>query len=156
MAHKRFPIQVAVVFLMLSGLAEASEWPPAAQYKNSVDAARETLSQYRTLAEMAFLVGDEPERCIDVSNETRICSWPLGRAGTAFELSTLVGAAPERCLLSESVFFCIWKTHSGTYGHGTLAVGIDASFRKKVRLRCIRPADGSPRKPDSCEAEIGG
>ncbi len=79
----------------------------------------------------------------------------LADARTAIELSTLVGDAPEACQSRDARFLCVWKSNSGTYGHGTLAVSIDADFGKKVRLRCWLPAEGSPRAPDACSVDIG-
>lgn len=51
---------------------------------------------------------------------------------------------------------CIWRSDSGTYGHGTLAMSIEANFSKKIDLNCSLPADGTPRAPDSCDVYISG
>lgn len=88
----------------------------------------------------------------NLSAEARLL---LAGARTAFELSTLVGDAPYQCRSGKNRVLCTWKTTAATYGHGTLAMSIDAPFRKKVRMNCSLPADGSPREPDSCMVEIG-
>ena len=80
----------------------------------------------------------------------------LADAHTAIELSTLVGDAPAACQSRDAGFLCLWKANSGTYGHGTLAVSIDASFSKKIRLSCRLPAEGTRRAPDACSVNIGG
>jgi hypothetical protein len=80
----------------------------------------------------------------------------LDEALTVFELSTLVGTIPDQCFQNEETFFCTWGSHAGTYGHGTLAMAIEARFSKKVKLRCSLPADGQARTKDSCQVAIGG
>lgn len=77
-------------------------------------------------------------------------------ARTLVELSRLLGAAPDECFpRADGAQWCIWRTSSATYGHGTLATWIGAPYGKRVRLSCLLPADGSPREPESCLAEIG-
>lgn len=80
----------------------------------------------------------------------------LATARTVFELSTLVGTIPDQCFQNEEKVFCTWGSDAGTYGHGTLAMAIEASFSKKVKLRCSLPADGQARSKDSCQVAIGG
>jgi hypothetical protein len=80
----------------------------------------------------------------------------IANSKTAFALSTLVGDAPVECRSTANRVYCTWKTNAGTYGHGTLAMSIGASLRKKVRMGCMLPADGSPRAPDACSVTIGG
>jgi len=80
----------------------------------------------------------------------------LAQARTLLELSRLVGAAPDECLpVAPGVRSCVWRATSRTLGHALLAATIEAPRRKKVRLECLLPADGSPRAADSCEVEIG-
>ena len=80
----------------------------------------------------------------------------LDRSKTAFQLSTLVGDAPYSCLnASASSMVCRWKTHNGTYGHGTLAHLIGTELGNRVVLFCELPRDGSPRGPDSCTVRVG-
>ncbi|MHC4448388.1 MAG: hypothetical protein ACYSXF_11520 [Planctomycetota bacterium] len=77
-------------------------------------------------------------------------------AVTLADLSRLVGAAPDECTAaSGGLRFCLWRTTNRTFGHGTLAMWIGASKGKKIRLRCLLPDDGSPRRPGSCSAEVG-
>lgn len=80
----------------------------------------------------------------------------LADARNAFELSALVGDAPDYCQseIGEQVH-CLWRTTAATYGHGTLAMTIGAPFRKKVRLSCRLPVQGSPRGAKSCVVTIG-
>jgi hypothetical protein len=81
----------------------------------------------------------------------------IARAVTLVDLSRLMGAAPSECTaVSAGTRFCLWRTTSRTFGHGTLAMWIRASKGKKIRLRCALPDDGSPRQPGSCSAEVGG
>ena len=80
----------------------------------------------------------------------------LDEALTVFELSTLVGDIPDQCYTNAETVYCTWGSHKGTYGHGTLAMAIEASFSKKVKLLCSLPADGEDRKKDSCQVAIGG
>lgn len=80
----------------------------------------------------------------------------LAGARTAFELSTLVGDAPSHCQQGATSVSCTWKATAGTCGHGTLAISIDAPFRKKVRMSCRLPKDGSVRAANSCSVVIGG
>ena len=79
----------------------------------------------------------------------------LTDARTAIELSTLVGDAPEDCRSRDAVIVCVWKSNAGTYGHGSLAISIDADSGKRVRMNCRLPADGAPRDADACRVEIG-
>jgi hypothetical protein len=80
----------------------------------------------------------------------------ISNADTLPRLSRLMGAIPDGCSpMSPREQVCIWQTTSRTQGHGTLMVWIGAAPRKKIRLRCVLPSDGSPRAPDSCLAEIG-
>lgn len=80
----------------------------------------------------------------------------LDRAVTVFDLSTLVGDAPESCVFGDDEAFCVWRTDASTYGHGTIALTIGASFSKKVTLSCRVPLAGGARSPDACTAAIGG
>ena len=79
----------------------------------------------------------------------------LSQAKTAFALSTLVGDAPWNCPRGSRYSHCTWKTTAATYGHGTLAMSIDANLTKKVRMSCKLPGDGTDRAPDSCTVAIG-
>ena len=86
----------------------------------------------------------------------KMASQLLDQSKTAFQLSTLVGDAPDSCFnASASFMVCRWKTHNGTYGHGTLAHLIGTNFGDRVVLFCELPRDGSPRGPDSCTVEVG-
>jgi hypothetical protein len=80
----------------------------------------------------------------------------IDQARTAFALSTLVGDAPASCRFGETESVCSWPTDASTYGHGTLALSIRASYSKKVTLTCRLPVDGGPRAPDACSVSIGG
>jgi len=80
----------------------------------------------------------------------------LDRSRTLVSRSRLLGAAPASCRdHSETERFCLWRLSNHTYGHGTVAATIGAPMGKKVRLRCFLPLDGSERRADSCNAEIG-
>jgi hypothetical protein len=80
----------------------------------------------------------------------------LAKAETLIEISRLVGAAPDQCRSQgPGTRTCLWRATSQTQGHAILAAGIAAPKRKKVRLECRLPADGSARRADSCKVEIG-
>ena len=80
----------------------------------------------------------------------------LAQARTPLEISRLVGAAPDQCVSPQpGVLACLWRATSRTQGHALLAATIEAPQRKKLRLECRLPADGSARAPDSCRVEIG-
>ena len=82
-------------------------------------------------------------------------SW-MSNADTLVRLSRLMGAIPNECRPGPpGAQICLWRTTSHTFGQGTLAVWIGASKRKKIRLQCVVPTDGSPREPNSCFAEVG-
>jgi len=82
-------------------------------------------------------------------------SW-LDEARTLTEMSRLLGAIPHSCdPLATGSQTCIWRTNSSVYGHGTVAASIRANLRKKVRLICILPTNGSARAEGSCRAVIG-
>jgi hypothetical protein len=80
----------------------------------------------------------------------------MSEADTLVRLSRLMGAIPNECRpRPPGAQICLWRTTSHTFGQGTLVVWIGASKRKKIRLQCTLPTDGSPRQPDSCFAEVG-
>jgi hypothetical protein len=80
----------------------------------------------------------------------------MSEADTLVRLSRLMGAIPDECRPgSPGEQVCLWRTTSHTFGHGTLLVWIGAPKRKKIRLQCVLPSDGSPRQPDSCIAQVG-
>ncbi len=71
-------------------------------------------------------------------------------------LSRLAGITPDRCTEAPpNDQVCTWKTTNHTYGHGTLVMAIEASKRKKIRMRCRLPLDGGARAPGSCLVEVG-
>lgn len=77
-------------------------------------------------------------------------------ASTPLELSRLIGKGPEECVPIGSVSRrCIWYADASTYGHGTLAMVIDASPRKKVMMECVFLAEGDARAPESCVIAVG-
>jgi hypothetical protein len=87
----------------------------------------------------------------------RLTNEALDRARTLPALTRLMGALPNECLPhSGESQVCLWRTTNRTYGHGTLAMSIGAPKRKRVRMQCRLPIDGSDRAPDSCSVEIGG
>lgn len=80
----------------------------------------------------------------------------LAEADTLERLARLMGALPDQCMARpDGEQVCVWHTTDQTFGQGTLAMWIDASVHKKIRLRCTLPSDGSPRAPGSCVAEVG-
>jgi len=80
----------------------------------------------------------------------------MSEADTLHRLSRLMGAIPDECRPGPSgAQICLWRTTSHTFGQGTLVVWIDAAKRKKIRLQCVVPTDGSARQPNSCFAEVG-
>ena len=80
----------------------------------------------------------------------------LDSARTLASLSGLVGAIPDECTpKGDGQLSCLWRTARRTWGHGTLATSIQAPYRKKVRMRCTVPSDGSRRLENSCLVEIG-
>ena len=86
-------------------------------------------------------------------NNAKFASRLLARAKTAFAISTLVGEAPK-CYPFADQYYCLWKAHRGTYGHGTLARIIDAKRSQRVKLTCALPSDGKPRSADSCQVRL--
>lgn len=95
-------------------------------------------------------VADVKERYRNTANQ-----W-MAEANTLPLLSRLMGAIPDECSRStEKEQYCTWRTTNHTFGHGTLMVWIDAKKRKRIRLYCTLPTDGSPRAPNSCHAEVG-
>lgn len=78
----------------------------------------------------------------------------LAEARTAFEVSILVGEGPHFCRAGYASSLCSWRLNSHSYGHGTLAMTIEANFTKKIDLTCLLPADGTPRAADSCDVYI--
>jgi hypothetical protein len=86
----------------------------------------------------------------------RLTNQSLAQAHTLPELARLIGAVPNECSpqASESQV-CLWRATATTYGHGTLAMSIDAPKSKRLRMRCQLPTDGSERTPDSCSVQIG-
>jgi hypothetical protein len=80
----------------------------------------------------------------------------MSEADTLLRLSRLMGAIPNECRPgSPGTQICLWRTTSHTFGQGTLVVWIGAAKRKKIRLQCTVPTDGSARQPNSCFAEVG-
>jgi hypothetical protein len=80
----------------------------------------------------------------------------LAQARTLPELARFMGALPNECLPPSGEFqVCLWRATARTYGHGTLVMSIGAPKRKRVRMRCRLPTDGSDRTPDSCSVEVG-
>jgi hypothetical protein len=80
----------------------------------------------------------------------------MSQADTMLRMSRLMGAIPDDCMSrSETEQVCSWRTTARTFGHGVLAVWIDVSKTKKIRLRCVLPKDGGPRAPHSCHAQVG-
>jgi hypothetical protein len=81
----------------------------------------------------------------------------LAGARTLTQLVSLMGAAPNSCAdLGDGTRGCAWFATSATYGHGTLAFSVPASTEDRVRMRCVLPADGSPRADGSCHLEVPG
>ena len=126
---------------------------PRAEESCSVHAQRSSREYYRTITTKKR----GQRKIADWRSESRQTGAQqlIDRATTVFELSTLVGDAPDQCNTTALETFCVWKTDAGTYGHGTLALSIGASFRKKVRLSCGLPIDSTPREPNSCAVQIG-
>jgi len=79
-------------------------------------------------------------------------SW-LDEARTLVELSRLMGAIPDACMpIPAAAQICTWHTNNKTYGHGTVAMSMDAKFGNKVLFACTLPTDGSRRAPNSCHS----
>lgn len=80
----------------------------------------------------------------------------LSSARTLAALSSMVGAIPDECsVVGSGLRLCLWRTTALTWGHGTLATTIGASYGKKVRMDCYLPEDGRLRDPDTCHVEVG-
>ena len=45
---------------------------------------------------------------------------------------------------------CVWRAGNSSYGHGTLVASVAGEKRKRMRLECRLPRDGSSRAPGSC------
>jgi hypothetical protein len=101
--------------------------------------------------------GAEQEGAAEVRRQHRELAdrW-MADADTLLRLSRLMGTIPSECRPgSPGTQVCLWRTTSHTFGQGTLVVWIGASKRKKIRLQCTVPSDGSAREPHSCFAEVG-
>ncbi len=79
----------------------------------------------------------------------------IAQASDLAALSRLVGDAPDQCSPADAALVCVWRASNQTYGHGILAASIQASVRKKVRMSCVLPDDGSARDADSCAVVVG-
>jgi hypothetical protein len=100
--------------------------------------------------------GSEEARKIVLANQRLAAGW-MNQARTLPELSRRMGALPDECREGpDAERICVWHTSGHTLGHGTLAVWIDADKTKKITLRCVLPADGGSREPESCRARVGG
>lgn len=99
--------------------------------------------------------GEEAEGKMSGQELTAAARGLVDRARTALELSRLVGQGPESCVLDQLVRRCLWRTTHRTEGHGTLAMAIGASVHKKVRMECWLPAEGGPRRLETCKIEVG-
>jgi hypothetical protein len=96
------------------------------------------------------------ERAEIVEGNRRLAEHWMAQADTLLRMSRLMGAVPSGCGSRSAVEqACSWHTTAQTFGHGILAVWIDASRSKKIILRCTFPKDGGPRALDSCHAQIG-
>jgi hypothetical protein len=127
---------------------------PSARF---VRAQRSNRSHYRSLLP-GRRSGSHTPKSMQLQAEAKLSEEAkqiLAGARSAFELSVLVGDAPDACSSREGGFQCLWRASASTYGHGTLAMTIQAPFGKKVRLRCHLPPAGLPRAEDSCTVEIG-
>jgi hypothetical protein len=116
----------------------------------------------RYLYEMPYSGPASPTEKRDPRAEARAryqqqASAELARAQTLMQLVGLMGAAPDSCAdLGDGTRGCAWFATSATYGHGTLAFSVPASTEDRVRMRCVLPADGSPRAGGSCHLEVPG
>ncbi len=119
----------------------------------SVHSQRSSRKYYRTFKSKTKGQRKRPDARTEAN--TVAAQELIDNARTAFELSTLVGDAPYQCNEVLSHMLCVWKTDARTYGHGTLAMTIGASFSKKVRLSCTLPINSEPRDPNSCAAQVG-
>ena len=98
-----------------------------------------------------------PERKALRARYRRAATEEIAAARTLADLIHLVGAVPTACeRVAQGERACVWQASSRTYGHGTLAFSIDALPRERVMMRCLLPADGSPRSTDSCSVEVPG
>jgi hypothetical protein len=80
----------------------------------------------------------------------------ISEAETIVDLSLLMGSVPDSCSPgSPDEQACVWRLTNRSFGHGTVATWIDAPKRKKIRLFCTLPTDGSRRQPGSCSASVG-
>jgi hypothetical protein len=74
----------------------------------------------------------------------------LSEAGTLEQLSRLIGAVPDNCDQLGEIQRCQWIATSQTWGHTMLALATGVNTAKKVRFTCMLPANGWPRRPDTC------
>lgn len=75
----------------------------------------------------------------------------LDGARTMRELSDLVGNVPDDCAeVSATERSCFWRL--GNQSRGFDLVGAAVGSKKRVRLTCRLPADGSPRAVGTCQA----
>lgn len=76
-------------------------------------------------------------------------------ARTLGEVVRVVGELPEMCFDDGGEKLCRWRTNARTPGHGSLAAWIEANPRKRIRLTCRFPSDGSASASIPCSAEVG-
>lgn len=73
----------------------------------------------------------------------------LAQARTATSISHLVGDGPKRCKTRRDDQICDWELERTGVGYAALASLTDPGSGP-IRLRCLLPLDGSPRRPSSC------
>ncbi len=81
----------------------------------------------------------------------------ISEAATLVQLSHVMGSIPNSCApVAPGEQVCLWLTSNHTFGHGTLAIWIEAPKRKRIRLLCKLPTGGGKRVSGSCSAVVGG
>jgi hypothetical protein len=99
----------------------------------------------------------KPEEIARMREQNRkIADQAIANATTLVELSRLMGTTPDWCSpRAEEQQLCLWRTTNQTFGHGTLAMWIGESKRKKILFQCALPTNGTKRAPGSCTADVG-
>ena len=66
-------------------------------------------------------------------------------------MSRALGHLPERCEDAGDERRCVWRLSDQSFGHGSVARLLGVGMHRKIAFTCSFPADGRPRRPDSCD-----
>jgi hypothetical protein len=91
-----------IAFDLSAGADSLSDMPPDAEFRASISGVRPTLGPHRTYSEMIAFVGAEPQRCVPVSQKSRICVWALSKRQPGWRpLASALGTGDRLNLVCE-------------------------------------------------------